>query len=832
LTLSEFIQHHGYAFQPTQLDGTFHEYTDTLGNKGWYIGSELSTGKITFTFGDWRKPGFALTYVQGTDGVNENGLTEAERLEFKATTERFTLEKINRQEQTKRNCQEIFARWDRVGSSGHSAYLHAKSLPPRIDGTIVKPTEPTGHVLVVPLRDEHGTLWNFQSIYDDASKQFFNFGRIDGLFFEIPGNDTTYIVEGFATGVALSVSTGARVIVAFTLSNLRAVAEKFPGAAIACDFDGATLEKMLGAKNPDPHNPGLKIGMQVAKDLTRELFSPTQDFNCKENIDFSDLFISKGKDAVRAALQTPVDLSLGTPPKAPPGATGSKHPVVGRWVNGIPPFTIQLTRRGVPILPEEVTVAEKLFSYWEGNLVKSSEGDVFVWTGKVWRAAENPDEQTWLQQIMVMHGGYGTNSRFRSILNVFVTMIPFTGQNLYAPNPYRITFNNGTLAVDFVGGKWALSFGPHSKLDYCVNLIPHDYDPHNKTTNPLFEETLKNILGDDEFLAKRRATAQLFGSCLAPVYPRLFLLVGKTGSGKSTLIILASKLVSEGNIANVQPADFQGFLMESMVGRLVNMVTDIDFVKPISDAVIKQIEDRVPILINRKNKIAVRAPFPAVHVFGANDLPPTLERGSMAHTRRWTFIPCNYFQRDITEHDKHRIDKIMQSGMQGIINFAVEGLKDLLESHGHFFVPESGREKLRKWQVENDPLASFLEAVREGGADPKMGGGYVPDIYLNDDGRCYTNIVWEEFRKWHVDAYNTLPKLPKMKFYTKLEALFGGKYKSMGHWVFRGIASKLSPIDAGGTELGNNKLPKTGVGRPNSLNNAGHKLLDNSNDLF
>lgn len=835
MTLQDFIQSHGYNFTPTELDGTFHEFTDSQNNKGWYIGRELSTGKIAFTFGDWRKPDARFSFL------SEENLTDEEKHEYESTQEKFKSEKSAKQDHARKLAQEIFARWDRVGSTGQSKYLATKGLPDRLPGTIVKPTEVGGHVLVIPMRDEHGEIWNFQSIFDDGQKQFFNFGRIEGLYFEFPvapdsegrapGN--TYICEGLATGAAIHLATSARVIVAFTLSNLRHIVPLFPDAAICGDWDGGTFKKMLDAGNEDAFNPGAREAVALAQEFFRTLYFPVGFFECTDNRDFADIYLEGGPGAVRAFLKTSVDLSAFSTkqspkgrPKARPTHTTSTKPrdlSISKWINGLEPMNIPVGKNGKPNLPEEMDVARRLYDYWEGRLVKSNEGDVFCWTDKYWRHCDKRDEQTWLQQIMVLHAGFGTNARFKSVLNNFLALIPFSHRNMFSPNPYRITFNNGTLCVDFVAGKWDLTFKPHNKTDFATNIIPHDYDPTNEAMNPVFEDTLKNILGDNEYDSKRRAVAQMFGSCLSPVYPRLFLLVGKTGSGKSTLIILASKLVSDGNIAAVQPGDFQGFLMESMVGKLVNMVTDIDFVKPISDAVIKQIEDRVPIMINRKNKLAIRAPFPAVHVFGANDLPPTLERGSMAHTRRWTFIPCNFFQKEISEHDKHRVDKILEAGMQGIINFAVQGLKDLLESQGHFFVPQSGVDKMKKWQVENDPIQSFFEAVKQ---------GEIEDLTLDPNGKIYTNVLWENFVAWHQDAYNTRPRIPKMKFYAKVEIPHGEKSKYRGHWVFRGLASKSSPVLAKDSKGGEAEFPPGEVATVNRSHEAGRQLLENSSDLF
>lgn len=815
LELQEFIKSHGFDFLPTQLDGLPHEFSDPLGNKGWYIGSTLASGKITCTFGEWRHGKSYSYFSSGT-------ISEGEKHEFEQKQKQFIEQKNERQLQAKKLCSDIFTRYEQKGSDGNSLYLARKKLPPRIPGTIVKPSD-SGHAVVVPMRDENSEIWNFQTIFDSGDKSFFNFGRVEGLFFELaqtPGGEPiTLIAEGFATGMALHLATGARVIVAFTLSNLKHVAPKFPGAVLCLDNDASTKQKMLEAGHRAPVNPGLEQGAQIAIDNKMGAVCPPGDVS----VDYCDLWVSGGPDAVKSGM-VPVNLDefrkFDSAATQPPAKGPMLHAIVGKWVNGLEPMEIKFSKGGKAILPEEVEVARKLFDYYEGSLVRF-ESDFFIWSGKHWRIFDENDEARVMQQIMVLHSGLGTHTRFRSIYKIFQTMLPYTKRNMFYVNPQRITFNNGTLAIDLVKGNWEFSFREHRRDDFSTNLIPYDYDPEAK--NPVFEETISNILGDDEYETKLRAVKQMFGSVLAPLYPRLFLLVGKPGSGKSTLITLATALVSDGNVCSVQPSDFEGFHMEPMAGKLVNAVTDLNVVKPIADAIIKQIEDRIPIAINRKHKSIIRAPFPAVHIFGANDIPPTLERGSMSHTRRWTFIPCDFFQRDVSEHDKERVTRIREAGMSGVINFALEGLRDLLAHKGHFFVPDSGKVRMQKWQTENDPIASFFEAIKQ---------GELPDLTLEAEARCYTKVLWEAFGAWHEDAYNARPRIPKMKFFSRVESTTGPRRTYQGTQVFLGIASKKSPVQYDKDKKGGKEIHQGSLESGNPPLNAGHKLLDNSNDFY
>ncbi|WP_077731897.1 toprim domain-containing protein [Methylocaldum sp. 14B] len=84
--------------------------------------------------------------------------------------------------------------------------------------------------LLVPMRDEHGELWNLQAIFPSVhadlgrDKDFLG-GRKGGLF-HIVGKptDTLLIAEGYATGATVHETTGYRTFIAFDAGNLKTVA--------------------------------------------------------------------------------------------------------------------------------------------------------------------------------------------------------------------------------------------------------------------------------------------------------------------------------------------------------------------------------------------------------------------------------------------------------------------------------------------------------------------------------------------------------------------------------------------------------------------------------
>ena len=88
-------------------------------------------------------------------------------------------------------------------------------------------------VLLVPMKDETGKLWNVQMIYpqkiligdEERDKDFLPGARVNGLFHWIGQHtETVCLAEGYATGATIYEATGYRVFICFSSGNLPHVA--------------------------------------------------------------------------------------------------------------------------------------------------------------------------------------------------------------------------------------------------------------------------------------------------------------------------------------------------------------------------------------------------------------------------------------------------------------------------------------------------------------------------------------------------------------------------------------------------------------------------------
>lgn len=262
------------------------------------------------------------------------------------------------------------ALWQDASESGASPYLVRKGV--QAHGVRFAP----GGVLLVPLRDATGKLWNLQRIAPNKpdngapEKLFLKSGRKSGLWHMV-GTVTSetappvlLIAEGFATSATLHEATGYPVAVAFDAGNLqhvaRALRKLFPATLLAvCGDDDQDTEKQTGTNPGRVKAAGAARAVHGLALFPKGLPAGGSDFNdlaAHINADQGD---GAGLEAVRRIVAGVVDAHIAEqsapqqakaakargktgpslkngasgPPAAPPGAPpgdGNDKPGPGR----------------------------------------------------------------------------------------------------------------------------------------------------------------------------------------------------------------------------------------------------------------------------------------------------------------------------------------------------------------------------------------------------------------------------------------------------------------------------------------------------------------------
>lgn len=426
-----------------------------------------------------------------------------------------------------------------------------------------------------------------------------------------------------------------------------------------------------------------------------------------------------------------------------------------------------------------------------GNILVHGASDLFYYDEGRWIVMDAPYIARIKRRLNMINNGKLDAKRIDQMFKYFMMYVPHApeGVDMWTPNPTCANFNNGTLhLLEDINGKFYLEFKKHNPKDYLTFKIEHNYDPNFSRTNVKFDTMLNTIFEEDAAREdKIKSISEMYGAALIPFFPHLFYLYGEANSGKSTIILILHMLLGKGNISHVEPKDFHGFNLEAMVGKLVNMVTDVDTKRPMSDNVVKQIEDRALFTIRRKNRSDIQAPLPSVQIFGGNDLIPSYEGYSKAMQRRWTIYK---FDKAYTGPKmRNFVSHVFNSDPQGIINFAIGGLHRLVESQGYFTKFDASEIELKNWGEESDTIAQFIDAGLHG--ETHIG------IVKHENAKIERKVIWDIFNKWQEDSGHKYTAITKAVFYKRLAAK-GYEIKTFaGFRYFVGLgelATGVSPV--------------------------------------
>jgi putative DNA primase/helicase len=192
----------------------FHQEGDKAGSRNGYYVLYLDR-RPAGMFGNWK------TGVRSTWAAEGKRMSDAERDAFAKLIEAARLKaQAERRAEHEARAIEGRAEWAAAAPADPAhPYLIRKGVRPHN-------LRQRGGLLIVPLLDASGLLWNVQRIAADGGKRF-KPGRAGGLFSPIGDftNPTTILIcEGWATGATLHEETGHPVLCAMNAGNLLAVA--------------------------------------------------------------------------------------------------------------------------------------------------------------------------------------------------------------------------------------------------------------------------------------------------------------------------------------------------------------------------------------------------------------------------------------------------------------------------------------------------------------------------------------------------------------------------------------------------------------------------------
>lgn len=735
MTLTEFLLSKKFPMACSlPLDGAYHRFDRNGPLTGYFRGRELTfqDQKVSaIVCGDFKGGEF----YQYTTPLTSPTLETQSKLQsvFATMREEEAADRAAMQERVALECQAFFS--DCI-PQGDSPYLTRKGFKRGLYGARLDPDYPT--TLIIPARDVHGKLWTYQRILAEKmssglDKVMCRGGRAQGSFFvfgTLKNQEKIYVCEGFATGLSIHHALSLPVACAFSAGNLshvsRALRAVYPSATLVlcADNDAFTFRE----DKVTPWNPGLEKAQAACSAVSGLLALPHFRNLDSKPTDFNDLHILEGLEVVKQQLLNPQVQAVGA---------GGGAPSEGALPD-------PLTSEPPPEKPKKKRFSEKLLADWmmaayPGTLVRQDKS-IFHYDGRKWNELDSHGIDQLKNQINSMCGDALTSKDVNSAFNSFFRYIPTVpqGVNLFQPRRDLANFQNGALHLEFrhktpaelqmepgAGTHWfSLRFTPHRPEDFCTTVIPLDYRPESELKDN--EELLtmyRSVWPDADQGGKIALYEELLGACLVPTFPTVAFFVGAPKTGKSSLIMLLGKLVGLENASHVDPTLWgKNFGMESMVNKLVNFDTDISTTRRLPDDLTKKVIDGV-FNIERKYKANIQARLPALHAFGANEMPRTGEGGSNVYGRRAVIIRTDTVQPGQGGGGSFS-DWVWGRGPDGVLKAALRGLTRLLSRGGIYSTPDSSHQEMAEWGRDNDQVALFLEAVEHG--EVRVGGSGNP----------------------------------------------------------------------------------------------------------
>ena len=334
-------------------------------------------------------------------------------------------------------------------------------------------------------------------------------------------------------------------------------------------------------------------------------------------------------------------------------------------------------------------------------------------------------------------------------------------------NPYLVNVRNGLLDIR------DMSFKEHTPSYLSTVQLNVEYNP--QVDCPQFKKFLNEVLDCKLIPLVQEIVGYLLTTNTAS--QKAFVFWGPARTGKSTLLwVVEYLLLGKKNVSNIPWQEIgDKFKTAELLGKLANVFSDLPS-KSIDDTgIFKVVTGEDYLMAEKKNKNPFKfKPFARL-VFSCNELPRNYVDRTEGFYRRLIIVP---FSRQI---EKSKIDKALkykfQREKEGILNWALEGLKRLYENNFEFSENELTDGVKKEYKRENNNVISFVEECCE----------------LDGLFSCSRIEIYEAYKEFCVEA--GLKALSQIKFNKELEGNFNITRSRSGKLrLWNGVRIKLEDL--------------------------------------
>ncbi|EKE70881.1 DNA primase family protein [Oceanibaculum indicum] len=345
----------------------------------------------------------------------------------------------------------------------------------------------------------------------------------------------------------------------------------------------------------------------------------------------------------------------------------------------------------------------------ERRLIADDGGRLYEYDAGFWRQLSDAELHAW---ALAVDGPRSTSARRRGEIVSFLRAACHQPVTWGRVADYEIACRNGV--VDCRSGE----IRPHRPEDYLERVMAWDYSPRAQC--PRWLACLEDWFGDPDAPPPEdrgegqqppeiEALQEFFGYIVLghARYKKALVLFGESNSGKTVPLHVAKHMVGQDACCTLAVEHMDNPVLRWVIkGKLLNVVTELSVDAVVADGGFKTlISTEEPVLLNGKNEKPELYTPRAKHVFATNSLPRLNDR-TEGVLNRLLIVP---FTRVIPpDRQDDGLEAALLEEMQGILCWAIEGAKRLVERRGRFTEVPKAREVLSEMRIDANPVRQFL----------------------------------------------------------------------------------------------------------------------------
>lgn len=365
-------------------------------------------------------------------------------------------------------------------------------------------------------------------------------------------------------------------------------------------------------------------------------------------------------------------------------------------------------------------------------IVRNEYGNFYNYIGGNWQEVRELEIQKLIRDEMERIQPYIWTSKIgNECVKVLKLIVPSTMQMKSSIN--RLNTKNALIDL------CTMKVSKHMSAYFTTTQLPVIYNKNKEC--PRFIEFLKSIFPNNEKYVD--LIQEIMGYCLwdGTEAEKIFIFYGVGANGKSVLCYIIQKLIGESNCSTLSLNDMsQRFGKEHIVGKKVNIATENDLIltkSSVNTQFLKSVSSGEEIYVEQKGKDMIQHIATTKMLFSLNNMPK-VEDTSDAFYRRLVILPFeqkfslnpkNDMEKQANVHLKHEL----LEELEGILNFALEGLVKLKENNFQFTIPEESENFLEEYKIDNNHIAEFLDEI---------------DIANVSGARINQDIIFESYLRW------------------------------------------------------------------------------------